>query len=396
MELKLQSFFSVLILFSLCLSASAQTCRNYNGFTNNEVFEACVDHPVLNSFLHWTLIQSNNTLRIAFRRPSTSPNQWIAWAINPQGLAMFGSQALVAYRNSSGIPHAYTSNVAFPGPTLQESSISFEVPQLTATYVNNEMTIFATIILPASMTTINQVWQEGPLAGGSPASHAITDTNKASRNTLNLLTGSSTAAEDTVLKKRNTHGVLNAVSWGTMMPMGAIFARYLKVFKGADPAWFYLHVACQSSAYAVGVAGWATGIKLGGESLAVEYNTHRNIGITLFVFGTLQVFALLLRPNKDHKYRIYWNIYHHSIGYSVIVLSIINVFKGLDILNPDGKWKRAYTGIIIFLGAVAVVLEVVTWIICIKRKRSNSDKFPHNINGVNGINGNATRGENRV
>ena len=73
------------------------------------------------------------------------------------------------------------------------------------------------------------------------------------------------------------------------MPMGAIFARYLKVFKGADPAWFYLHVGCQASAYAVGVAGWATGIKLGSDSLGIEYNTHRNIGITLFVFGTLQV-----------------------------------------------------------------------------------------------------------
>ena len=207
------------------------------------------------------------------------------------------------------------------------------------------------------------------------------------------------------------------------MPMGAIFARYLKVFKGADPAWFYLHVACQSSAYAVGVAGWATGIKLGSDSVAVQYNTHRNIGITLFVFGTLQVnetlkpqiqksknqnpkskfikiltgfcsfqvFALLLRPNKDHKYRIYWNIYHHSIGYSVIALSIANVFEGLSILSPDDKWKRAYTGIIIFLGAVAVVLEVITWVIVIKRKRSNSDKFPHNINGVNGMNGHANR-----
>ena len=203
MEIKLQSFFSVLILFSLCLSASAQTCRSYNGFTNNEVFAACVDHPVLNSFLHWTLIQSNNTLRIAFRRPNTGPNQWIAWAINRQRLNMFGSQALVAYRNSSGIAHAYTSDVNSPTPTLQESSISFQVPQLRATYVNQEMTIFATIILGDNETTINQVWQEGPLAGGSPASHAITDANRASRTTLDLLTGSSTAAADDVLKKRN-------------------------------------------------------------------------------------------------------------------------------------------------------------------------------------------------
>ncbi|KAG6572243.1 Cytochrome b561 and DOMON domain-containing protein, partial [Cucurbita argyrosperma subsp. sororia] len=391
MEMKLQSCFSVLIVLSLCLSVSAQSCRNYNGFANNQVFAACVDHPVLNSVLHWTYIESNNTLRIAFRRPSTTPNQWIAWGINPQGLAMFGTQALVAHQNSTGGTHAYTSSLNPPGPTLQQSDLRYGVSELSATYVNNEMTLYATITLPGGMTTINQVWQEGPMAGGAPSAHALTNDNRASRNTLDLLTGSSTAAVDSVLKRRNTHGVLNAVSWGTLMPMGAIFARYLKVFKGADPAWFYLHVACQSSAYAVGVAGWATGIKLGSDSVAVQYNTHRNIGITLFVFGTLQVFALLLRPNKDHKYRIYWNIYHHSIGYSVIALSIANVFEGLSILSPDDKWKRAYTGIIIFLGAVAVVLEVITWVIVIKRKRSNSDKFPHNINGVNGMNGHANR-----
>lgn len=103
-----------------------------------------------------------------------------------------------------------------------------------------------------------------------------------------------------------------------------------------------------------------------------------------------QVFALLLRPNKDHKYRFYWNIYHHSMGYSVIIMSIINVFEGLKILSPDNKWRRAYTGVIVFLGAVAFVLELITWFVVIKRRRSNSNKFPHNINGQ------SAKVENRV
>lgn len=99
------------------------------------------------------------------------------------------------------------------------------------------------------------------------------------------------------------------------------------------------------------------------------------------------MFALLLRPKKDHKYRLYWNIYHHSVGYAVIVLSIVNVFEGLDILDPAKKWKRAYIGILIGLGAIAVVLEALTWFIVIKRKRVNSDKYPHNTNGLS-ANGN--------
>ena len=79
------------------------------------------------------------------------------------------------------------------------------------------------------------------------------------------------------------------------MPLGAMTARYLKVFKSADPAWFYLHIACQTSAYVIGVAGWATGLKLGSEASSVnQYDAHRNIGITLFCFGSLQVLHIFM------------------------------------------------------------------------------------------------------
>lgn len=74
-----------------------------------------------------------------------------------------------------------------------------------------------------------------------------------------------------------------------MFPIGIIIARYLRVFPSADPVWFYLHVFCQVSAYAIGVAGWGTGLKLGSESKAVTYSHHRNIGISLFALATVQV-----------------------------------------------------------------------------------------------------------
>lgn len=93
------------------------------------------------------------------------------------------------------------------------------------------------------------------------------------------------------------HGVLNAVSWGTLLPLGAIVARYLRVAKSADPAWFYLHSACQTVAYGVGVAGWATGLKLGSDSSGIQYDTHRNVGIALFALGTLQVHIFNLCAN---------------------------------------------------------------------------------------------------
>lgn len=99
----------------------------------------------------------------------------------------------------------------------------------------------------------------------------------------------------------------------------------------------------------------------------------------------MQVFALLLRPKKDHKYRLYWNIYHHSIGYAVIILSIINIYEGFDILQPKAVWKRAYSGVIIALGAIALSLEAYTWFYVLKMKKSEN-KVPYGANG-NGANG---------
>lgn len=103
------------------------------------------------------------------------------------------------------------------------------------------------------------------------------------------------------------------------------------------------------------------------------------VGFCLFssdVFFLLiyQIFALFLRPKKDNKYRFYWNIYHHSLGYAIIVLGIINVFKGYDILNPEKKWKPAYVIVIAALGAFALLLEAVTWIVVLRRKSNQSTK----------------------
>lgn len=79
------------------------------------------------------------------------------------------------------------------------------------------------------------------------------------------------------------------MSWGILFPIGAIIARYMKIFESADPAWFYIHVSCQFSAYVIGVAGWGTGLKLGRESEGIQFTGHRNIGIALFALATIQV-----------------------------------------------------------------------------------------------------------
>ena len=91
--------------------------------------------------------------------------------------------------------------------------------------------------------------------------------------------------------------------------------------------------------------------------------------------------ALLVRPKKEHKHRIFWNIYHHSLGYTIITLGIINIFKGFDILNPEKKWERAYIGVIVVLAIVAVILEAYTWFVVLRRKKTENVEKISNGNG---------------
>ncbi|KAL7244371.1 hypothetical protein ACSBR1_016585 [Camellia fascicularis] len=377
------------VLIPLFLLSSAQSCNNY-AFASNKVFSACTDLPYLNAFLHWTYNPSSGSAQIAYRHAGITSSSWVAWAINPESRAMIGSQALVAFQKSDGSMSVYTSPVDSYKTTLQMGNLSFAVSDLSAMYSNSEIVIFATLTLPSNMTTVNQVWQDGPVSNDSPQMHDITISGPHVRSmaTLNLLSGQSRTtgaggAVNSKIKRRNIHGVLNAISWGILMPLGVMIARYVKVFESADPAWFYLHVTCQTSAYIIGVAGWATGLQLGNDSPGIQYTAHRTIGIVLFCLATLQVLALLLRPKKDHKYKLYWNIYHHSVGYTVIILSIINIFKGFNILRPEKNWEKAYIGIIVVLAAIAAFLEGYAWIIVAKRKKSaSSEKLPHRLNGA--------------
>ncbi|KAJ6941131.1 hypothetical protein NC651_007042 [Populus alba x Populus x berolinensis] len=374
--------FSFFLLISLSVSSLAQNCSSYS--FSNRTYSDCNVLSQLNCSLHWNYYPSNKTADIAFRKTGASTSNWIAWALNPSGGQMAGSQALVAYKHSNGSMLAYTTQVSASG-SMQPASLNFGVPNISAESAGGVMIIFATLELSDRFVSTNQVWQEGPLSGDNPGPHPLSTENKQSVGTVNFVSGSVTSTGATTTpkdRKRNVHGVLNAVSWGILMPVGIIIARYLKVFKSAGPAWFYLHAICQTSGYAVGVAGWATGIKLGSDSPGITYDKHRKLGITIFALGTLQVLALLLRPKPDHKYRLYWNIYHHTIGYTTVILSIVNIFEGFEVLGREKNWKKAYIGVLIFLGAVAVVLEAVTWLIVIKRKKTaSSDKHANGVNG---------------
>ena len=219
------------ILISLFLLCSAQSCNNYV-FASDKVFSTCNDLPYLNSFLHWTYDPSSGTAQIAFRHTGIASPRWVAWAINPEGKGMVGSQALVAFQKSDGTMSVYTSPVTGYQTQLQKGDLSFGVSDLSATYSNNEIVVFATLELPKNTTTVNQVWQDGPVLNDSPGTHDLSGANVRSMATLNLLSGQQSGTKGTAnskIRSKYIHGVLNAISWGIMMPLGVVIARYVSV-----------------------------------------------------------------------------------------------------------------------------------------------------------------------
>lgn len=103
------------------------------------------------------------------------------------------------------------------------------------------------------------------------------------------------------------------------------------------------------------------------------------------------MFALLLRPKPDHKYRLYWNVYHWAVGYAIIVTSVFNVLKGLSLLDPEIQWWHAYIVTAISSGIISAALEAITWTIVVKRKKASEEKQNQRTNGVNEANGHAAR-----
>jgi len=201
----LRMVLALCVLSSVVVTSSAQTCRNQT--FSNRLFATCRDLPQLTAYLHWTYDQGSGKLEIAFVHAGiTSTNRWVAWAINPRNTldpAMIGAQALVAIPDSNGAgPSVYTSSITSTSTQLEQGTISYPVSALSATYVNNEVTIFATLTLPNDTTSLVHVWQDGPLSGSTPQEHSHETSHQNSKETLNLLSGSSTQASGNSRQRR--------------------------------------------------------------------------------------------------------------------------------------------------------------------------------------------------
>lgn len=130
---------------------------------------------------------------------------------------MLGSQVLVAFVNTTGVAQAFTMSITTMTPSMQQSDLSFGVSSLSATFENDEMTIFGVLeISDENLLSTSQVWQEGPVSNGQLGVHPTTGVNLQSTGSVNFVTGQSggSSSAGSRTRRRNVSKLESLVNSG--------------------------------------------------------------------------------------------------------------------------------------------------------------------------------------
>ncbi|KAE8685237.1 Cytochrome b561 and DOMON domain-containing protein [Hibiscus syriacus] len=253
--------------------------------------------PTQQASIAWTFHPHNATLDLCFFGTFISPSGWVGWGINPTSPEMTGTRALVAFPDpNSGqlvlLPYILDPSVKLQKSPLLSRPLDVHLISSSATLYGGKMAtihngatvqIYATVKLVPNKTKIHHVWNRGLYVQGySPTIHPTTSNDLSSITTFDVLSGSAATQHNNMDMMKLIHGILNTISWGILLPMGAVMAR----------------------------------IKMGEMSPGVTYGLHRKLGFAAFCLGALQTLALLFRPKTTHKFRKYWKSYHHFVGKS--------------------------------------------------------------------------------
>lgn len=236
----------------------------------------------------WFRRNSTDSLDIVYIAPVTAGN-WVGLGFSSTG-KMAGSVALIALMNpSSTSPNAswwslQNHNIGqSPLSDTQYSSFSSNLNH-TVEYSNGNVYISAVVNITAILapnTPDAFLFASGPVSSSIPQQHSTEYTSQVANFAP---AGTQLSTSDT---KRGVHGFLNLLGWGVFLPIGAIIARYCKVW---DPTWFYLHISFQVLGFILIIAGLVTGLTLQDTYEGVSgLDSHRALAIVVFVMATLQV-----------------------------------------------------------------------------------------------------------
>ncbi|XWS36707.1 hypothetical protein CRYUN_Cryun20dG0108800 [Craigia yunnanensis] len=387
----------LLLLFLFSSHLNTKSSAHCSTTTAAKTFQKCITLPTQQASIAWSFHPHNATLDLCFFGTFISPSGWVGWGINPISPEMTGTRALVAFPDpNSGqlvlLPYILDPTVKLQKSPLLSRPLDIHLISSSATLYGGKMAtirdgatvqIYATVKLVPNKTEIHHVWNRGLYVQGySPTIHPTTSNDLSSIATFDVLSGSATTPHNNINILKLVHGIINAISWGLLLPMGAVTARYLRHIQALGPTWFYIHSGIQLSAFFLGTVGFAIGIRLGEMSPGVTYGLHRKLGFAAFCLGALQTLALLFRPKTTHKFRKYWKSYHHFVGYACLVIGVVNVFQGFEVMGESRSYaKLGYCLCLSTLIGVCITLEVNSWVIFCRKSKEETIRREGLISG---------------
>ncbi|XP_062183571.1 cytochrome b561 and DOMON domain-containing protein At3g07570-like [Phragmites australis] len=298
------------------------------------------------------------------RYKNTGPSEWsfilsapdkgsyVAVGFSGKG-AMVGSSAVVGWAsNGKGTVKQYYLGGKSPDECPANKGL-LKLIKNKSVVVSHSGRLYLAFQLSTDYPQPHLIYAVGP-DGNLPSGnslHLSMHRNMVSRsfNYTSGMASNSGGSGDSAFPPERKHGLLGMMGWGVLMPIGMMTARY---FRQLDPCWFYSHMAIQVAGFAIGIAAIVLGFRLNEDGLKNLY-VHKALGIAILVMATLQVMAILARPDKTSKVRRFWNWYHHNIGRAAILVAIGNIFLGLSIAQEVSAYIVSY-GVFVAVWVIAV------------------------------------------
>lgn len=236
----------------------------------------------------------------SFVLSAPNTNSYIGMGFSSDGM-MVGSSAIVGWIGGDGTSTIKKYHLTGQKPSqVVVNEGNLQVLSNSSTIISLSSRIYMAFQLNTNLPEKRILYSVGPagrlpLAPGYLLSEHI---NKVS-TILNYASGESKTQSTSSSNLKRSHGILNMLGWGIIIPMGAMVARYLKAW---DPIWFYSHTMLQSLGLIFGVAGIICGFVLDNR-LSSNVHRHKGLGIFILSLGCLQVIAILGRPDKESKVR---------------------------------------------------------------------------------------------
>jgi dopamine beta-monooxygenase len=123
------------------------------------------------------------------------------------------------------------------------------------------------------------------------------------------------------------------LSWGFLLPIGALMAISFRHSFTDKARWFQLHVSIQILGVILNIAGFAIPFI----NIETHFNgTHQVLGTVVFAMGVAQAVHGFIRPKKTDKptlIRRVWEVCHKGFGRTVIILAWANSFLGIQLIH---------------------------------------------------------------